>query len=67
VVQWPQPTQAFLSSVFYLNLFADVAAAVVLGIGAPWTSGRTTPRTAIRWIGAACAVSAIGGANRLRP
>ena len=63
VVQWPQPTQAFLSSVFYLNLFAGVAAAVVLGIGAPWIAnvGQNDPSlvTAIRWIGAACAVSAI--------
>ncbi len=63
VVQWPRPTQAFLSSVFYLNLCAGVGTAVVLNIAAPWIAaiGQGDPRleTAIRWIGVACAVSAL--------
>lgn len=63
VVQRPDPSQAFLSSVFFLNILTGSVTGAALILAAPWLAliGEGDPRlvTAIRWIGVACAVSAL--------
>jgi O-antigen/teichoic acid export membrane protein len=63
VLQHREPSQSYLSSVFFLNLLTGALTATVLVAGAPWIAaiGKGDPRlvVVIRWIGAICFVSSL--------